>query len=123
MPLHVRLLVENYERCFGFYRDVLGLEVTFGDATSGYADLRTSDGAGLALFARAEQGEVVELRPPGDGAVLVFGVDDVDAFVARHGEVVVGPTQSRSEWGIRFAHLRDPDGHLIEVNQQIPMEE
>jgi lactoylglutathione lyase len=120
---HVRLLVGDYVRCFSFYRDVLGLEVTFGDETSGYADLRSGDGSALALFDRPEQGDVVELRPPGDSAVLVFRVDDVDAFADMHEHIVIGPPRSRAEWGIRFVHLRDPDGNLLEVNQQIPMEE
>jgi lactoylglutathione lyase len=118
---HVRLLVEDYVRCFSFYRDVLGLKVTFGDETSGYADLQSGDGSALALFDRPEQGVVVELRAPGDSAVLVFGVDDVDRFADEHEHLVVGPPRSRPEWGIRFVHLRDPDGNLIEVNQQISM--
>jgi lactoylglutathione lyase len=120
---HVRLLVADYVRCFSFYRDVLGLEVTYGDAASGYADLSAGDGSTLALFDRSEQESVVELRPPGDGSLLVFGVDDVDAFAARHDDFVLGPPRDRSEWGIRVAYLRDPDGNLIEVNQPIPMAE
>lgn len=24
------------------------------------------------------------------------------------------------DWGIRTAHLRDPDGNLIEINQPLP---
>jgi catechol 2,3-dioxygenase-like lactoylglutathione lyase family enzyme len=46
---HVRLLVGNCVRCFTFYRDALGLEVTYGDAASGYADLSAGDGSTLAL--------------------------------------------------------------------------
>lgn len=120
--VHLRLLVGDFAGCFAFYRDVIGLEPTFGDETTGYADLRAADGSGLALFDRAEQGEVVELRAPGDGAAVIVGVGDVDAFAARAGDSVLGPPQSRAEWGIRFVHVRDPDGNLVEVNQPIPME-
>jgi lactoylglutathione lyase len=120
---YVRLLVRDYVRCFSFYRDVLGLEVTYGDAASGYADLRAGEGSMLALFDRSEQESAVELRPPGDGTLLVFGVDDVDAFVATHDDFVLGPPRDRADWGIRVAYLRDPDGNLLEVNQQIPMAE
>ena len=120
---HVRLLVADYVRCFSFYRDVLGLEVTFGDVATGYADLRAGDGSTLALFDRSEQESVVELRPPGDGSLLVFRVDDVDAFAREHEDFMVGPPQDRAEWGIRVAYLRDPDGNLIEVNQSIPTAE
>jgi catechol 2,3-dioxygenase-like lactoylglutathione lyase family enzyme len=118
---HVRLLVDDYALCFHFYRDVLGLEVTFGDETSGYSDFATNGGTALALFDRREQAEAVELRPPGDEAVLIFGVENVDDVAGRLGAYLVGPPQSRAEWGIRFVHVRDPHGNLIEINQQIPM--
>jgi hypothetical protein len=36
---------------------------------------------------------------------------------AEPGEIV-----DRPDWGIRFVHLRDPAGNLIEVNCPIPME-
>ncbi len=120
---HVRLLVDDYPGCFAFYRDLLGLEPTFGDETTGYADFRAGDGPALALFDRAEQGGVVELRRSGDGAIPIFGVADVDALTERIASAALGPPQSRPEWGIRFVHLRDPDGNLIEVNQPIPMQE
>jgi hypothetical protein len=31
----------------------------------------------------------------------------------------VGAPQDRPEWGIRVAHVRDPDGTLVEVNEPI----
>jgi lactoylglutathione lyase len=120
---HVRLLVTNYGECFRFYRDVIGLEPGFGDEDSGYADFAAGTGSILALFDRGEQAEVVEVREPGDAAVVIFSVEDVDAAAGRLREHLVAEPQSRPEWGIRFVHLRDPAGNLIELNQAIPMEE
>ncbi len=117
--LHIRVLVGDYVRSFAFYRDVLGLEPTFGDETSGYADFSVNEGTTLAVFERSEQEEVIELRPPGDGAVLVFGVADLDAFAADHPDLLVGPPRDRADWNIRVAYLRDPEGNLIEVNQPL----
>jgi lactoylglutathione lyase len=117
----VRLLVDDYVRCFSFYRDVLGLEVTFGDPASGYATLRSGDAGTVALFDRAEQQEAIELRPPGDGSLLTFEVDDVDAFCAEHDDFVLGPPRDRTDWGIRVAYMRDPDGNLLEVHHPIAM--
>jgi predicted enzyme related to lactoylglutathione lyase len=77
----------------------------------------------VALFDRDEQAEVVDVREPGDGAMLIFEVDDVDAAAARFREHVAAGPQSRPEWGIRFVHLRDPAGNVIELNQAIPLEE
>ena len=120
---HVRLLVSNYGECFRFYRDVIGLEAGFGDESSGYADFAAGTGSILALFDRGEQAEVVEVREPGDAAVLILSVDDVDAAATRFREHLVSEPQSRPDWGIRFVHLRDPAGNLLELNQEIPMEE
>jgi predicted enzyme related to lactoylglutathione lyase len=54
-----------------------------------------------------------------DGFCLVFGVGDVNAtwaaMTAAGGTGVAGPTD-RPDWGIRTAHLRDPDGNLVEIN-------
>jgi len=120
---HVRLVVDDAPACFRFYRDVVGLTPTWGTETEGYADF-DAGGVTLAIVGRAGQSEVVELRPSGDAAILVLGVDDlVDALAelqrrgAEPGEIV-----DRPDWGIRFAHLRDPAGNLIEVNCPIPME-
>jgi lactoylglutathione lyase len=115
---HVRLLVDDYGACFRFYRDVLGFEVTFGDEASQYANFATGD-VTLAVFARSEQAEVVEVGPAGDGALLVLRADDVDAEVERlRAHVVAGP-QNRPDWGIRVAYFRDPAGTLIELNREL----
>ena len=119
---HVRLLVGDYASCFRFYRDVLGLELAFGDEDGPYADFRAGSAA-LALFDRAGQAEVVDVRAPGDGALVVFAVDDVDSAVERLREHVVDGPVNRADWGLRVAYVRDPDGSLIEINEPIPMEE
>lgn len=122
---HVRLLVEEYERCFRFYAEDLGYEATFGDATSGYADFDTGD-VTLALHAVEEM--AAALGDDGgadrgrDAAALILRVDDVDAAYADLADADcerVGAPQDRPEWGIRVAHVRDPDGTLVEVNEPI----
>jgi lactoylglutathione lyase len=121
----VRLLVEDFPACFRFYREVLGLEAGFGDESGGYASFKAGDGT-IAIFERGEQGEVVALRPAGDGALVVLEVDDVDAEAERlraAGAPVDGEPVSRPDWGIRVLYVRDPAGNLLEVIQEIPMEE
>jgi lactoylglutathione lyase len=131
MNVHTRLLVDDYEGCFRFYRDVLGLEVSFGDENSGYADFAAGDSS-FSLFIRAAMEEVVGVLPdlaPGverDRVVLVVGVDDLEATVLRlerKGANFALGIQSRPDWGIRTAHLRDPDGNLVELNVQLPHEQ
>ena len=118
----VRLLVDDFGAAFRFYRDELGLEVGSGDESSGYASFAT-DGGSIAIFERAGQGEVVDLREPGDSALTVLEVDDVNAEVARLREHVVEDPQDQPEWGGRVAYLRDPSGNLLELFQALPASE
>jgi lactoylglutathione lyase len=116
---HVRLLVDDYDAVFRFYRDTLGLECTFGDESGPYADFGTG-AATLAVFTREAQSTTVDLRPSGDGALFPISVEDVDAEAARLG--LPAPV-SRPDWGIRVAYVRDPAGNLLELYSSIPMEE
>jgi lactoylglutathione lyase len=55
------------------------------------------------------------------GFEIGFKVDDVDAavkeLVARGATPAVAPTDRF--WGQRTAYVRDPDGHLIELAQDL----
>jgi predicted enzyme related to lactoylglutathione lyase len=110
----VRLLVDDDGEAFAFYRELLGVEPGFGDASSDYASFRVGDGT-VAIFRRDERAETLGLRLPGDGALLVLEVDDVDAEVARLGELVVAGPVSRPDRGGRVAYARDPSGNPIEL--------
>jgi len=118
----VRFLVDDFGAAFRFYRDALGLEAGFGDESSGYASFAAGDGT-LAIFERADQGAVVELRPPGDSTLTVLEVDDVDAVVERLREHVVQDPQDQPDWGGRVAYVRDPSGNLLELFQALPASE
>ena len=132
---HVRLIVADFERCFRFYRDVLGLRVTWGEETdgtaSGYASFEIPDGslsindqrifAPVVGFETRELGETAK-----DRAALIFEVESVDAETKRlraYGAAFETEPTTYPGWGIRAAHLRDPDGNLIEINELLPPEE
>ena len=117
-----RLLVDDFAAAFRFYRDTLGLPASFGDESDAYASFDTGSGT-VAIFSYAGQGEVVELRPPGDSTLLVLEVDDVDAAIAGMEEHVVQAPLDQPEWGGRVAYLRDPSGNLIELFQSLPQQE
>lgn len=122
---HVRLLVDDYAGAFTFYRDVLGLEPTFGDEDSGYADFETGD-VTVALFDAAEMTEALDGDTPStrgrDQVAVVFRVDDVETVgveLRSNGVDLVAPPTDRPEWGIRTIHCRDPDGNLLEFNEPL----
>ena len=81
-----------------------------------YASFDTGTGS-VAIFERAGQGSVVELRPPGDSTLTVLEVDDVDAVVERLRDHVAADPVDQPEWGGRVAYLRDPSGNLLELFQ------
>jgi lactoylglutathione lyase len=117
----VRMLVDDFPACFRFYRDVLGLEPTFGGENDSYASF-----GNIALFERDGQASVVELRSAGDGALVCLAADDLDAAIERAGAAggeFLGPPVAKSDWGIRVTYLRDPAGNLVELHEEIPMEE
>ena len=124
MPLaldNVRLLTDDFAVAFGFYAEGLGLEVLFGSAAGPYAELAAGT-ASIALFARELMPRPDPTLPAGDRAVLVLNAEPLEAMLAelRGRGVKVGEAEDRRDWGIRTAHLRDPDGHLLELFEPIP---
>jgi lactoylglutathione lyase len=127
---HTRLLVRSFAECFRFYRDVMGLTVTWGDEQDSYASFADaeSNGPALALYRRRAMAEVVgtEKLPADafcqDRFMLIVGVENVEATVTelrdRGAELELGP-QDFPDWGIRAAYLRDPDGNLVEISGEL----
>lgn len=127
---HIRLLVSDFPACFRFYRDVLGLTPCFGDESGAYADFAVGR-AKIALFKRelmaasVATSELPEDTECQDRAAVVIAVPDVDAVhktLEAQDASFLNPPHDRRDWGIRCAHLRDPDGNLIEINREIPFE-
>lgn len=122
-PDYLILIVEDLDRALGFYVDVLGLRV--GHRSGDYAQLDTGT-TRLALYTRSAMAKTLgmALDPPlsnAPGFELGFKVSDVDAgfaeLIARGAQPVMPPTDRF--WGQRTAYLRDPDGHLIELAQDV----
>lgn len=123
-PDYVVLVVADLDRSLEFYTGTLGLPL--GHRSGPYAQLDTGR-TRLSLFERAAMAEALgqdELAAPDPSAPafeLGFKVDDVDAV---HRELTsqgvpgaVAPTDR--PWGQRTAYLRDPDGHLVELAQDL----
>ena len=122
---HVRLLVRDVGDSIRFYRDVLGLDLTWGEEGIGYASFSGGNGVDLSVFLRTSQPEA-DAAGRGDTVLLSLEVDDVDREAERlraHGvEVVAGPRTEES-WGLRVAYVRDPDGNLLELMRQLPRDD
>jgi catechol 2,3-dioxygenase-like lactoylglutathione lyase family enzyme len=118
---HIRLLVDDYAACFGFYRDVLGFEPTFGDESGLYADFDTGSDVSLALFV-SEYQIAAEPGQGKDGVLIILGAENVDERVEQlrqRGVPIVREPEDKPEWGIRVAYIRDPGGNLLELNHSL----
>ena|ERR1700761_2365907 len=119
----IRILVDDFPASFHFYRDVLDFSPQSEAQRSGpYACFKFEDGStDIALFSRELMAQSVGVTPgprgSDDHAVLVLRVEDVDA---AHAKAVAAGAQSAAEpadqagWGMRVAHLRAPEGTLVE---------
>ncbi|WP_169950117.1 VOC family protein [Microbispora sp. H11081] len=124
--LYPRVLASRFAECFRFYdgllTEVAGARLAKGTEAGPYANWDRDAEAVLALLDREMLAKVtgVDLGGGRDGTMLVLTVDDVDraaAVGAACGGRVVAPPSARPEWGptCRTAHLRDPDGNLLEL--------
>jgi catechol 2,3-dioxygenase-like lactoylglutathione lyase family enzyme len=120
---YVVLVVEDVDRALGFYCGLLGLPL--GHRSGPYAQLETGV-TRVAFYERTAMAETLgsELEPPspnGPAFELGFKVDDCD--VAYDELVTAGATPALAPadrpWGQRTAYVRDPDGHLVELAQDL----
>ena len=116
----LRILVDDFPASFRFYRNVLGLAPQSSEQEAGpYACFKADDGGtDVALFSRSlMRAAVGEAAATTGGAVLVLKVDDVDAAygkaIADGAEGVAEPVDQPA-WGMRVAHVRAPEGTLVE---------
>lgn len=128
--LYARLLVGDFPAAVEFYRGVLAelfdVQPVKVIPEAAYANWDLEGQTGLVLFGRAVMADWIgtsslpATAESQDAAMLVFKVDSVDSAVTvfeKFGATVLAPAQSRPEGGptLRTAHLRTPDGTLVEV--------
>jgi uncharacterized glyoxalase superfamily protein PhnB len=115
------VVVADLPRALAFYRR-LGLEFPEGAESEQHVEAALPGGLRLMLDAE----EVIRSfdpdwqRPSGNSIVLAFRCDssaDVDAVYA---ELTGAGYESHKEpwdafWGMRYAQVRDPDGHLVDL--------
>jgi lactoylglutathione lyase len=121
---YVVLYVDDLDASLAFYRDVLGLPFKFQE--SGYAEFATP-GTKFALYDRRRLPGLIgrDASEGGPAGEVLFLVDDVDKMPERlRGlgvEILAGPVDR--PWGHRTLHVRDPDGFVVELAEEIPRQE
>jgi catechol 2,3-dioxygenase-like lactoylglutathione lyase family enzyme len=109
----VTLKVGDMARSVHFYQDILGLDILYGGKDAYFSSLRPVGAKGGIL--NLEQGPAIA----GWGR-LIFYVKDVDDLWAYLREKGFSPQRPRdAEWGERYFHLPDPDGHELSFAQPL----
>ena len=122
----VRLLVDRFDECVRFYTAVMELPLRLRTSDAVYAEIdggRTT----LGVYQRRLMSEVVGARyepdaPRNDFTALTFSVPDIHATyraLRERGAEFLTEPHDQEAWGLRVAHLRDPDGNLIEIYQRL----
>ncbi|MEV7890802.1 VOC family protein [Streptomyces sp. NPDC002817] len=119
----VRLLVSDFPVCYRFYAEVLGLKAQSGATQGPYEKFSPTTGsAGIALQDRSMMAGILgELGDEASGhrSLVVLRVDDLDTYceqIAERGAVLLhGPAPMTER--MRVAHLKDPEGNLVELQE------
>ena len=125
---YVRLLVQNFDACLRFYRDVMKFNIEMGQDGGIYASFHIGpNNEKLSIYKTDLMAQVVHTNhlsnPAGrDRALLSFLVASVNEETERLKALdipFITEPQDHPEWGIRTAHFRDPDGNLLEIYERL----
>ena len=124
---YVRLLTNQFDVMWEFYVDVLGMKPRLGKENGVYEEFLIN-GSTLSIYKREYMGNALNTTlsvlssQPQDTAVIILQVPNVDKAyqeLSKNGVNFITKPADREEWIIRTAHLRDPDGNLIELNEPL----
>jgi catechol 2,3-dioxygenase-like lactoylglutathione lyase family enzyme len=127
----IRLLVKDFDRCFRFYAETLGLNVTWGKVGGDYASFNIGIPSGLSIFKSDLMASVIgnSERPlPTDKRekiAIILKVENVDQSyqdLSEKGVKFITLPSDMAGWGIRVAHFRDPERNLIEIWSELAKE-
>lgn len=109
----IRVFSHQWEAAVAFYRDVIGLPLTFSSEASGWAEFDVG-GASLAVE-RCDRGDPEAAGLVGRFVGVSLQVSDIEqvyqTLVARGVPFTGAP--ERQPWGGSLAHFRDPDGNVL----------
>lgn len=128
---NIRLLVNDFDKCFTFYHDILGLECTWGKPGDNFASFNIGNPSGLSLFkaelmsiainnTEAKKNEILQ-----DKIAIVVQVDNLNKTynsLQNQGVKFLTEPKDMPAWGISVAHFRDPENNLIELYSELPKE-
>ncbi|MCH7805033.1 MAG: VOC family protein [Acidobacteria bacterium] len=105
----VTLVVQDMGRSVDFYKN-LGLELLYGGEHASFTSFRAGEGFINLIRTGSETGRW--------WGRMILRVEDVDSLFSKLKESGLEPESPRDgDWGERFFHLKDPDGHELSFAQ------
>jgi catechol 2,3-dioxygenase-like lactoylglutathione lyase family enzyme len=104
----VTLMTQDMDRAVRFYLS-LGFNLKFGGIGRSFTSFGIGDDQALNLISSISD------RPVQGWGRIIFHVTDVDRYldyVQEQGHRPEGPPRN-PDWGERYFHLKDPDGHEL----------
>ena len=110
----VTFATPDMARAVRFY-EALDFSIAYGGERAAFTSFRVGEGS---LNLSQADGQL----PSRGGVRVIFYVDDVDAMYALVLARGFAPdTRPRdAEWGERYFHLTDPDGHVLSFAKPLP---
>lgn len=120
---NIRLLVQDFDTCFTFYKETLGLKCNHGSLGDNFASFDIGQKDALGIFKSGLMHEAIGEKTSksiknSDKFVIVIEVKNVDQTTAelrRKKVKFITEPKDMPVWGIRVAHFRDPEKNLIEL--------
>jgi len=124
---NVRLLVRDFDNCYRFYSEKIGLKVTWGKIGGEYASFDIgleSNKMGFSIFKSDLMAMALgnfNLQLPikcREKVIIVMKVESVDEVYSKlieKGVEFVNKPIDMPAWGSRVVHFRDPEDNLIEI--------
>lgn len=119
----IRLLAKDFHKSLTFYKDVMELPLGTYFEEMKYATFKTGE-TQIEIVSREQMTQVIgeniipfEVESQSE-FFLNFSVEQIDEVCTRlkdKGVVFLNEPHDRKEWNARVAHLRDPDGNVIEL--------
>jgi catechol 2,3-dioxygenase-like lactoylglutathione lyase family enzyme len=104
------LYCQNWEATVAFYRETLGLSISF--ASDWFVEFALHDGAHLSI-ADAARASIAAVG--GQGITLAWQVEELAAVREELEAAGVAVTPIKRRWGAWVCYCRDPEGHRIEL--------
>ncbi|MBN2280248.1 MAG: VOC family protein [Candidatus Marinimicrobia bacterium] len=124
----LRLLVKDFDKCFKFYSEKLGLKVIWGKVGEVYASFDNGHNGEIGIFKSDLMASVVgnaDMPLPDncrEKIAIILQVKSVDneyTIMKKKGVNFINEPVDMAAWGMRVVHLKDTEGNLIELCSEL----